>query len=98
MWAQGIHSGCSWETLGFTELVLDIWVVAGTLLAQTSQKRPALSIRAVHPVQLPVINLAASMGPHKGGCGVLIAGMIKCFPVSNIAVICCKQAFELYTN
>lgn len=41
-----------WETLGFTELVLDIWVVAGTLLAQTSQKRPALSIRAVHPVQL----------------------------------------------
>ena len=45
-----------------------------------------------------VINLEASEGPHKGGCGLLIPCMIKCFPVSNIAIIYHKQAVEFYTN
>lgn len=65
-----------------------------TLLRSSLHCPLGLSIQS----NLTVINLTASKGPHKGGCGVLIAGMIKCFPVSNIAVICYKQAFELYTN
>lgn len=81
-WPFSWQLGCGWYTFSPNFSEADCIIHQG------------LSIQ----FKFTVINLTATKGPHKGGCGVLIACMIKCFPVSNIAVIYYKQAVEFYTN